>query len=69
MVVRSGGHSFLGPWVCDGGLDIDLSPMKGIRVDPEARTVRAQAGVLLGEPMAPNLATPYRAPDLIPWRG
>jgi hypothetical protein len=28
---------------------IDLGPMKGIRVDPEARTVRAQAGVLLGE--------------------
>src|ERR671910_925821 len=35
--------------VCDGGLVIDLSLMKGIRVDPEAHTVRAQAGVLLGE--------------------
>ena len=35
--------------VCDGGIVIDLGPMKGIRVDPEARTARAQAGVLLGE--------------------
>ena len=47
--VRGGGHSFPGLSVCDGGIVIDLGPMKGIRVDPEARTVRAQAGVLLGE--------------------
>jgi FAD/FMN-containing dehydrogenase len=49
VAVRGGGHSFPGLSVCDDGLVIDLSPMKGIRVDPEARTVRAQAGVLLGE--------------------
>ena len=49
VAVRGGGHSFPGLSVCDGGLVIDLSPMKGIRVDPEARTVHAQAGVLLGE--------------------
>ena len=45
----SGGHSFPGLSVCDGGIVIDLGRMKGIRVDPEARTARAQAGVLLGE--------------------
>ncbi len=49
VAVRGGGHSFPGLSVCDDGMLIDLGPMKGIRVDPEARTVRAQAGVLLGE--------------------
>ena len=49
VAVRSGGHSFPGLSVCDDGLVIDLSLMRGIRVDPEARTARAQAGVLLGE--------------------
>lgn len=47
--VRGGGHSFPGLSVCDDGLVIDLGPMKGIRVDPEARTVRVQAGVQIGE--------------------
>jgi FAD/FMN-containing dehydrogenase len=49
VAVRSGGHSFPGLSVSDGAMVIDLGQMKGIRVDPEARTVRAQAGVLLGE--------------------
>ncbi len=49
VAVRGGGHSFPGLSVCDDGMLIDLAPMKGIRVDPDARTVRAQAGVLLGE--------------------
>jgi FAD/FMN-containing dehydrogenase len=49
VAVRGGGHSFPGASVCDGGIVIDLSLMKGIRVDPEARTARAQAGVLWGE--------------------
>jgi len=42
--VRGGGHSFPGHSGCDGGLVIDLSPMKAIRVNPAARTARAQAG-------------------------
>src|SRR5207245_649399 len=49
VAVRSGGHSFPGHSTCDDGIVIDLSSMKGIRVDPEARTARVQAGVLLGE--------------------
>src|SRR3954462_2336854 len=49
VAVRSGGHSFPGLSVADDALMIDLSPMKGIRVDPETRTARVQAGVLLGE--------------------
>ena len=49
VAVRSGGHGVAGHAVCDQGLVIDLSPMKGIRVDPQARTARAQAGVLWGE--------------------
>ncbi|WP_426227711.1 FAD-binding oxidoreductase [Pseudarthrobacter sp. DSP2-3-2b1] len=49
VAVRGGGHSFPGLSVCDDGMVIDLAPMKGIRVDPAARTARVQAGVLLGE--------------------
>jgi FAD/FMN-containing dehydrogenase len=49
VAVRSGGHGVGGHSLCEGGLVIDLSPMKGIRVDPVARTARAEAGVLWGE--------------------
>ena len=49
VAVRSGGHSFPGWSVADDALLIDLGAMKGIRVDPETRTARVQAGVLLGE--------------------
>jgi FAD/FMN-containing dehydrogenase len=45
VAVRGGGHSFPGHSVCDGGLVIDLSAMKAIRVDPRTRTAQAQAGV------------------------
>jgi hypothetical protein len=49
VAVRSGGHSFPGLSVADDAFLIDLSLMKGVRVDPVARTARVQAGVLLGE--------------------
>ena len=45
VAVRGGGHNVAGRGTIDGGLVIDLSLMKGIHVDPKARTVRAQGGV------------------------
>lgn len=47
--VRGGGHNVAGRAVTDGGVMIDLALMKGIHVDPKARTVRAQGGVTWGE--------------------
>ncbi|MGH8896222.1 MAG: FAD-binding oxidoreductase [Egibacteraceae bacterium] len=47
--VRGGGHGVAGNAVCDGGLVIDLSAMKGIRVDPVRRSAQAQGGVTWGE--------------------
>jgi FAD/FMN-containing dehydrogenase len=47
--IRGGGHNGGGLGTCDGGLVIDLSGMKGIRVDPAARTVRVQPGCTGGE--------------------
>jgi FAD/FMN-containing dehydrogenase len=49
LSVRGGGHAVAGHAVVDGGLMIDLSSMKAIRVDPGAHTARAAGGVLLGE--------------------
>jgi len=49
IAVKAGGHSISGQSTCEGGLMIDLSLMKGIRVDPKRRSAEAQAGVLLGE--------------------
>jgi FAD/FMN-containing dehydrogenase len=47
--VRGGGHNITGNAVCEGGLMIDLSPMKSVRVDPVKRTARAEAGLTWGE--------------------
>ena len=47
--VRGGGHNVAGTAICDGGLVIDCSPMKGIHVDPGARTATVQPGVTWGE--------------------
>lgn len=47
--IRCGGHSVAGNGVCDGGVQIDLSTLKGVYVDPSTRRARANAGVLWGE--------------------
>jgi len=49
VAVRGGGHNVAGRATIDGGLLVDLSPMKGIHVDVGARTARAQGGVLWKE--------------------
>jgi hypothetical protein len=49
MSIRGGGHSVPGFGTCDDGLVIDLGRMKGIRVDPERETVRAQGGCTWGD--------------------
>jgi FAD/FMN-containing dehydrogenase len=47
--VRGGGHNIAGLSLCDGGLVIDLGAMKGVWVDVERKTARAQAGCTLGD--------------------
>lgn len=49
LSVYGGGHGVTGSAVIDAGICADLRPMKGIAVDPEARTVRAEAGLTWGE--------------------
>jgi FAD/FMN-containing dehydrogenase len=49
LAVRSGGHSLAGHSVSEGGIVLDLSAMKGLDIDPEARTAWAQTGLTAGE--------------------
>ena len=49
VAIRGGGHNVAGRATVEGGLMIDLVPMKGMHVDPKARTVRAQGGVTWAE--------------------
>jgi len=62
VAVRGGGHNISGNAVCEGGLLIDLSPMRSVRIDPNKRTAWVEPGVTLGEfdkeAQAFGLATP-----------
>ena len=49
LSVYAGGHNVTGNAVCEDGVTIDLRPMKGIEIDPVARTCRAEAGLTWGE--------------------
>jgi FAD/FMN-containing dehydrogenase len=49
LAVRGGGHNVAGNALCDGGLVIDLSLMRSVQVDPQARIAHVQPGVTLGE--------------------
>lgn len=62
LAVRAGGHNIAGNAVCEGGLLLDLSLMRGVRIDPVRRTARVEPGATLGdfdrEAQAFGLATP-----------
>jgi FAD/FMN-containing dehydrogenase len=49
LAIYGGGHGVTGNAVCDDGVVVDLRPMKGVDVDVEARTCRAEAGLTWGE--------------------
>ncbi len=49
LTIKGGGHNISGLAVADGGMMLDMSPMKGVMVDSDARIGRAQAGCLLGD--------------------
>jgi FAD/FMN-containing dehydrogenase len=62
LSVRGAGHNIAGNGLCDGGVAIDLSAMRAVRVDPARRTVRVEPGCTLGDidhdTQAFGLATP-----------
>ncbi|HZE76884.1 MAG TPA: FAD-dependent oxidoreductase, partial [Gemmatimonadales bacterium] len=62
LAVRGGGHNIAGNAVCEGGLLIDLSQMKAVQVDQDAKTARVEGGATLAdfdrEAQAFGLATP-----------
>lgn len=49
LAVKGGGHHIAGHAVCNDGLVIDLTPMNGVRVDPDAKTVTVQGGATWGD--------------------
>ena len=63
VAVRGGGHNVAGRASVDGGLMIDLSPMKGIHVDPKTRTARAQGGVTWASSTVRRSCTGWPPPE------
>jgi hypothetical protein len=49
LAVRGGGHNGPGLGICDGGIVVDLSRMRSVRVDPKTKTVRVEGGALWGD--------------------
>jgi FAD/FMN-containing dehydrogenase len=49
LSVRAGGHNHAGLAVCDGGMMLDLSLMRGVQVDPDSRTARAEGGATFAD--------------------
>jgi FAD/FMN-containing dehydrogenase len=49
LAIKSGGHHMAGKSSCDEGLQLDMTGMKGIIVDPKNKAVKVESGVLLGE--------------------
>jgi FAD/FMN-containing dehydrogenase len=62
LAVRGGGHSVPGFGTCDGGVVVDLSGMRGVRVDPVSRTARAEGGATWGDFNAAAHASAWRPP-------
>jgi len=62
LAIRGGGHNIAGNAVCDGGIMLDMSGMRSVRIDPVAKTARVEPGATLGdfdrEAQAFGLATP-----------
>ena len=49
LAIRGGGHNIAGSAVCEGGIMLDLSPMRSVQVDPARRIARVEPGVTLAE--------------------
>lgn len=62
IAVRGGGHNVAGYAVCEGGIVIDLSAMRGVRVDPVARVARVEGGATWGDVDAATQAFGLAAP-------
>lgn len=63
IAIRGGGHNGPGLGSVDDGLVIDLSTMKGVRVDPAKRTVRAGAGCVTVTSTTPPTPSAWRWPS------